>query len=69
MFKSAGARFALRAVLVGVGAAAGYLIGTEPIGAAELQHAVLVAITSGLSYAGLGALVPAIEPNVGRKQG
>ncbi len=65
MFKSVEARYALRCVLVGVAA---FL--TATLTGAELwPDAIAGGILSALSYAGVGAAVPSVEPQIGKKLG
>lgn len=64
MFKSVEARFALRALLVGVAA----FVGSLQAGASILQSA-LAGASGALAYAGVGAVAPAVEPSIGRKLG
>jgi hypothetical protein len=68
MFKSVEARFALRATLVGIAALVASLQGNLPgISGDEFIQGILVAGGAALAYAGVGALVPAVEPNIGNK--
>jgi len=68
MFKTPQSRFALRAVLVGLFAAASalrvYLPGLSWDDVAQL---VSTGVVSSLGYAGIGAALPQVEPNVGRR--
>lgn len=71
MFDSVGARYVLRCVLFGVSAilvslqASGY---GSSISQAELVDALIAGGIAALAYAGIGAAVPAVEPNIGNKQ-
>lgn len=68
MFRSVEARFALRSTLVGVAAVVASLTGNLPgIDGGELVESLLVGAGAALSYAGIGALVPAVEPHIGNK--
>lgn len=70
MFKSPGARYALRCVLVGIAFLVGSLTGNLPgIDGNELIEGLLAGAGASLAYAGLGALSPVIEPNIGNKLG
>lgn len=69
MFDSVGARFALRSCLVGVASAASVLLTSLPIDSLDAQKAALTFIVAALSYAGIGAAVPAVEPSIGKKAG
>lgn len=69
MFNTAEARFALRSFLVGVASAASVLLTSLPIDSLDAQKAGLTLVIASLTYAGVGAAIPAIEPNVGNKQG
>lgn len=68
MFDSPTARYVLRVFLVGVGAfcaslqASSYGSGLDQ---AEIVNALLGAVVVALAYAGIGAAVPAVEPNIG----
>lgn len=70
MFDTPTSRYVLRCFLVGVAAlcvslqASGY---GSSLDQAELINAVLAAVVAALAYAGVGAAVPAVEPNVGNK--
>lgn len=61
MFSNPTARYALRALLVGVAAfvSAWY--------AGDWKDGLYAGVVALASYAGLGAAVPAVEPHVGRK--
>jgi len=68
MFSNVAARFALRCALCGVAAANAYLLGALPgIDGAEALEAALTGIGGAFSYAGIGALLPQVEPSIGRK--
>lgn len=69
MFDSPGARFALRSFLVGVASSASVLLTSLPLDSLDAQSAVLTFIVTSLSYAGIGAAVPAVEPSIGKKAG
>lgn len=62
MFKSPAARYVLRAVLFGVSALLVALQADQ-----SLADALIAAGLASLSYAGIGAAVPAVEPSIGRK--
>lgn len=64
MFKSVTARYALRCVLVGVAALVTALQAGQ-----GLTEAVLAAAAAAIAYAGIGAIVPAVEPSIGKKLG
>ena len=70
MFQNVLVRFALRSALVGLAAGVASLqassLGSD-LTQAELITAVLAAFSAALSYAGVGALIPQVEPSVGRK--
>lgn len=67
---SATSRYVLRCFLVGV---ASFCVSLQAsaygssIDQAELVNALLAAIVAALAYAGIGAAVPAVEPNIGNK--
>lgn len=68
MFDSVRTRFILRAVLVGVAVAVAMLQRDTPgISLNDLVDAALYAVGAALSYAGVGAVVPQVEPSVGNK--
>lgn len=64
MFKTVEARYALRAVLVGVASLCSSLLAD-----ADWKRAILTSVLATLAYAGIGAVVPAVEPNIGKKLG
>lgn len=70
MFSTPGSRYVLRSVLVGVGALLSSLAASS-MGSDLTTGEILLALSSGwaggLGYAGLGAVLPAVEPNIGRK--
>lgn len=69
MFQSVQTRFVLRCVLVGLAAVAASLQGNLPgVSVDELIQAVLGGYLAASAYAGIGALIPAVEPNIGLKQ-
>lgn len=62
------ARFVLRSALSGAFAANGVLLSSLPgITGGDIMFAVFTGIGSALTYAGIGAAVPQVEPNVGNK--
>lgn len=71
MFTSPTSRFALRAVLVGVGAFLSSLAASTA-GSDLTQGEVWLALASGwafgIGYAGLGVASKSVEPNVGNKR-
>lgn len=70
MFKSVQARFALRATLFGVAATNASLLASitgSSLTWNEAAFAFLTGVSTGLAYAGIGAAVPQVEPNVGNK--
>jgi hypothetical protein len=70
MFNTVGARFALRATLVGVGALLSSLAASTYGSDLQLGE-VILALSSGfgagLAYAGIGGVSKSVEPNVGNK--
>ena len=67
---SATGRYVLRCFLVGVAALATSLQASaygSSLDQAELINGVLAAIVAALAYAGIGAAIPSVEPNVGNK--
>lgn len=70
MFNSATARFILRAFLVGV---ASFVVSLQAsstgsdLEPSEWRNAVFAGVLAALAYAGIGATVPAVEPNIGNK--
>lgn len=62
MFSSAISRYVLRALLVGVGAAVPVWVAGQ-----DWKQVVGSGVLAALAYAGIGAAVPAVEPNVGTK--
>lgn len=62
MFKNVEARYALRCVLYGL-AAAVPLLATN----GSWRAIVVSAVGGALAYAGIGAAVPAVEPQIGKK--
>ena len=71
MFDNVQARYVLRAVLVGV---AGFVVSLQAsstgsdLEASEWRNAVIAGVLAALSYAGIGAAVPAVEPSIGVKR-
>lgn len=66
MFDSVKARFVLRALLVGVAVFVAILQRETPgISLSDLLDATLYGVSASLSYAGVGAVVPQVEPSVG----
>jgi hypothetical protein len=69
MFDSVRARFALRAVLVGVAASnAAFLTALyagQAISSTFVAILVSVGVAHSLAYAGIGAAVPSVEPSIG----
>lgn len=64
MFSSVEARFVLRAFLVGV---ASFLTALQAAGADNWLNALIGGAIAALAYAGVGAALPQVEPNVGKK--
>jgi hypothetical protein len=64
MFKTVGARYALRSVLVGIGSFCSSVLAD-----ADWRRSALTAVLAALAYAGIGAVVPAVEPSIGKKLG
>ena len=66
MFDSVTARYVLRAFLFGV---SGFLVALQahgtPIDTNGLIESLIAGGLAGLAYAGIGAAVPAVEPNIG----
>lgn len=63
-------RYVLRCALVGVAALLTSLQASaygSAIDQAELVNALLAAGVAALAYAGIGAAVPVVEPNIGNK--
>ncbi len=62
MFDNVQARYALRCVLFGLAAAL-------PVLAVDgtWKQIVVAGVGAALSYAGIGAAVPAVEPSIGKK--
>jgi hypothetical protein len=68
MFDKVTARFVLRAALVGFAVFVAMLQHDTPgIGLNDLLDAALYGVSAALSYAGVGAVVPQVEPSVGNK--
>ena len=70
MFDSVKARFALRAVLVGVLAGLAVLktaLGDGDLSYSEMVEVVYLSLGAGAAYAGIGAAVPTVEPSIGHK--
>lgn len=72
MFDSVYARFVLRCVLFGVSAflvslqAASQAAGAgSSLNTGDLINALIAGGIAGIAYAGIGAAIPAVEPNVG----
>jgi hypothetical protein len=69
MFKSATSRFLLRCSLYGVGAVVIALQAALPgITTDEIVEAVLAGYVAASTYAGIGAVLPQVEPFVGIKK-
>lgn len=63
-------RYVLRCFLVGVAALATSLQASaygSGLDQAELVNGLLASVIAALAYAGIGAAVPVVEPNVGNK--
>lgn len=70
MFTKVEARYALRSALFGVSSAVTLLTASLPdISGGEGMAAGLAFITGALTYAGIGAAFPQVEPNIGNKMG
>ena len=68
MFDSVQARFALRAVLVGVLAGLAVLktaLGDGSVNWSEAVEILYLALGASAAYAGIGAAVPSVEPSIG----
>ena len=68
MFDSVQARFALRAVLVGVLAGLAVLktaLGDGSMSWSEAIEVAYLALGASAAYAGVGAAVPSVEPSIG----
>jgi hypothetical protein len=67
MFDSVKARFALRAVLVGVLAGLAVLKSTvsDGLSTSDVVDIVYTTIGAAATYAGIGAVVPVVEPSIG----
>ena len=68
MFDSVQARFALRAVLVGVLAGLAVMktaLGDGSVNWSEAIEVVYLALGASAAYAGIGAAVPSVEPSIG----
>lgn len=72
MFDNVRARYALRSTLVGI---SGLLVSLQASSAGsdltrgEVLQALLAGALAALSYAGIGAASPAVEPNIANKRG
>jgi hypothetical protein len=70
MFKSVQARFALRCTLYGIGGLLTSLIASTA-GSDLTLNEVFIALGSGfgaaMTYAGVGAAFPQVEPSIGKK--
>lgn len=64
MFDKAEARYALRCVLVGVSAVVAYLVAN---GFDAWAESLLAGASAALTYAGIGAALPQVEPFIGNK--
>jgi len=67
MFQSVESRFILRACVAGLVAAAVSLQSQLPFDWADLVPAVIALVVGAGVYAGVGAAVPQVEPNIGVK--
>lgn len=67
MFQSVESRFALRAFVAGLVAAAVSLQGQLPFDYADLIPAAIALVVGAGTYGAVGAAVPQVEPNVGNK--
>ena len=67
MFDSVESRYALRAGVAGLVAAAVSLQSQLPLDWADLGPALIAFVVGAGAYAGVGAAVPQVEPNVGIK--
>jgi len=65
------ARFVVRATLTGVAAANAslvtLLVAGDPVSARAVAICVSLGLGSSLAYAGIGAVVPQVEPHVGNQ--
>lgn len=69
MFKTVESRFALRATFAGVLAAAGALQAYLPdVSTGEALQVLIAGVVAAGAYAGVGAAVPQLEPNIGVKK-
>ena len=71
VFDSVTARYVLRCFLYGVMAFVVSLQASSTgsdLESSEWRNAVLAGVIAALAYAGIGAAVPAVEPNVGNKR-
>ena len=75
MFDNVAARYVLRCVLFGVSAflvslqAAAQASGAgSALNSGDLINALIAGGIAGIAYAGIGAAVPAVEPNIGVKR-
>lgn len=70
MFDSVTARYVLRGILFGL---SGFVVSLQAsstgsdLEPTEWRNAILAGIVAALAYYGIGAAVPAVEPNVGNK--
>ena len=70
MFDKTTARYILRCVLFGVSS---FLVSIQAsstgsdLEASEWRNALIAGALAALAYAGIGAAVPAVEPNIGNK--
>lgn len=71
MFDSVTARYLLRCFLVGL---ASFVVSVQAsstgsdLEPSEWRNAAFAGILAALAYAGIGAAVPAVEPNIGNKR-
>lgn len=65
MFDAVEARFALRSFFVGVATSVAVL---QAAGFDSWPNAILSGVAGALSYAGVGAIVPQVEPSIGNKR-
>lgn len=71
MFDSVTARYVLRGILFGVWGFAVALQASSTgsdLEASEWRNAVIAGVLGALGYWGVGAAVPAVEPNIGNKR-
>lgn len=71
MFDSVTARYILRGFLFGL---SGFVVSLQAsstgsdLEPTEWRNAVIAGVIAGLAYFGVGAAVPAVEPNIGNKR-